>query len=58
MMSAGNESESFWVFVFLARDPNFLFMGLFEENLPLMNILICIFENKFKNVLPELYEHF
>lgn len=58
MMSAGSENESFWIFTLLARDPNFLFMGLFEETLPLMHILICIFERKFKQVLPELYDYF
>ncbi|KAL4503348.1 hypothetical protein ABPG72_000954 [Tetrahymena utriculariae] len=58
MMSAGNENESFWIFLLLARDPSFLFMGLFEETLPLMHVLICIFEKKFKIVLPELYEYF
>lgn len=58
MMSAGNEKESFWVFLFLSRDPNYLFMGLFEDKLPLMLILIHLFEQKFKNALPKLYDHF
>jgi len=31
MMSAGNESDAFWVFLLMAKDPEYLFMGLFEE---------------------------
>lgn len=58
MMSGGNEGEAFWVFVLLSRDSNFLFMGLFEETLPFMHILIYIFECKLKVVLPKLFDHF
>lgn len=58
LMSGGNESDTFWVFTLLARDSEFLFMGMFEESLPLMHVFIAIFEKKFLLVLPKLYAHF
>jgi len=57
LVSGGNELQTFWMFVALARDPKFLVMGLFEKDFPLTNFYIFVLFKVLKEEMPELYYH-
>jgi len=57
MVSGGNEVETFWMFVSLARDPRFLMMGLFERGFPLLDFYSFIFYELLEAEMPALHEH-
>jgi hypothetical protein len=58
MINGGNENEAFWFFVGLARSHDFLLMGFFERNFPLLNLYHHIFYETFKQELPAMHQHF
>lgn len=57
LINGGNELETFWAFVSLARDHRFLLMGLFEKGFPLLEFFTYIFYEILEVELPELYKH-
>ena len=57
MISGGNELETFWLFVTLARNPEFNLIGLFEDGFPFINLHVSLFHQIFKKELPALYDH-
>jgi len=57
MVSGGNEVETFWMFVTMARDPKFLLMGLFEKGFPLLDFYTFIFYELLETEMPALHEH-
>lgn len=57
LVSGGNEFEVFWMFITIARDHRFLVMGLFEKELPLLEIYIHIFYEILEESMPNVYTH-
>ena len=57
MVNGGNEHEAFWFFVGLARSHDYLLMGFFERNFPLLNLYHHVFYEVFKRDLPNLHEY-
>ncbi|KAL4502460.1 hypothetical protein ABPG72_012047 [Tetrahymena utriculariae] len=55
LINGGNEEEAFWMFVSLARSENFLFMGLYEKDLPIMNLMAYVLDDKLRNLYPRLH---
>lgn len=39
LVNGASESEAFWMFKILAEHPDFMWMGLFEDSLPLLRFL-------------------
>ena len=57
LVNGGNEQETFWFFVGLARSHDYLLMGFFERNFPLLNLYHHVFYEVFKKELPKLHEY-
>ena len=57
LVNGGNEQEAFWFFVGLARSHDYLLMGFFERNFPLLNLYHHVFYEVFKRELPNLHEY-
>lgn len=57
LINGGNELEAFWMFVALARHPDFLIIGFFETNFPLLDFYIFIFYELFSQEMPLLHQH-
>ncbi|KAL4470369.1 hypothetical protein ABPG74_011980 [Tetrahymena malaccensis] len=55
LINGGNEEEAFWMFVSLARSENFLFMGLYEKDLPIMNLMAYVLDDKLRSLYPRLH---
>ncbi|EAR89468.1 rab-GTPase-TBC domain protein (macronuclear) [Tetrahymena thermophila SB210] len=55
LVNGGNEEEAFWMFVSLARSENFLFMGLYEKDLPIMNLMAYVLDDKLRSLYPRLH---
>ena len=57
LVSGGNELESFWAFITLARDHRFLMMGFFEKGFPLLQFYMYMFYEMLESEIPTLHEH-
>lgn len=57
LVSGGNELESFWAFITLARDHRFLMMGFFEKGFPLLKFYIYMFYEMLESEMPTLHDH-
>ncbi|KRX05358.1 Rab-GTPase-TBC domain [Pseudocohnilembus persalinus] len=58
LINGGNESEAFWLFIELCRHKDFMIMGIFEQDFPVLNLILFIFKKKFQEHLPKLQEDF
>lgn len=52
-----SEFDAFWIFVHLALNQRYMFLGLFEDGFPLSTVYIKIFKNMLKRVNAKLYHH-
>lgn len=57
LINGGDELEAFWMFVALARNPDFLMMGFFEANFPLLDFYIHVFYEILNRDMPQLCAH-
>ena len=57
LVNGGNEIEAFWMFVAFARNTDFLVMGFFERNLPLLDLYLHIFYEVLNRDMPHLHLH-
>ena len=58
LVSGGNEIEVFWAFRALVQNPEFLIIGLFEDNMPLLKFLEFIGDDLMKKKMNNLYKKF
>ena len=57
LINGGDELEAFWMFVALARNTDFLMMGFFEKNFPLLDLYIYVFYELLNREMPQLCLH-
>jgi len=58
LINGANEAEAFWMFKILAEHPDFMLMGLYEDELPFLKFLEYLAKELLKNKLKDLMEYF
>ncbi|EGR29665.1 TBC domain protein [Ichthyophthirius multifiliis] len=57
LVNGGNEQEAFLMFKVLAEDPNFMLMGLYENDFPMLKFLEYCVGKSMKKYLKEVWNH-